>query len=365
NWDGSEAWLITRYHDVRAAFSDPRLSSDPSKPGYPEKNAAFKAVIGQDRNLRTMDPPEHGMHKRMIVRDFTVKRVEDLRPRIQTRVDELIDEMLAKGPPSDLVTDLAFPVPTMVICELLGVPYADRDFFAGRAYTCFSSEASPEVAAVAGQELYDYTDALLTAKDKDPQNDLLSRLVVEQLRPGTLSRKDVVELARFILIAGHETTANTIAVSMLALFQNPDQLADLRGDPSLIENAVDELLRYTSTPHLGRRRVATADIEIGGQIIRAGEGVIIANNVADRDDSVMHDAGRLDLRRPNARANLAFGYGPHQCLGQLLSRVELQLVFATLCRRMPTLKLAVPFAEIQFKEHDTVYGLRSLPVSWA
>lgn len=365
NYDGTVAWLITRYDHTRQVFGDTRFSSDSSKPGYPEKNAGFKETIGKDRNLRTMDPPEHTHHKRMVVRDFTVKRVTELRPMIAARVDELIDAMIARGQPGELVRDLAFPVPTKVICELLGIPYEHQEFFGSRANVCFSSRVTPAEAAQAGKELFDFTDSLLDEKAKAPGDDLLSRLVVEQLEPGHLSRKDVVDLVRFLLIAGHETTANTIAMTTLALLLNPDQYALLRADPEgLIVNAVDELVRYTSTPHLGRRRVATADIEVGGVLIRAGEGVIIANNVADRDPEVFPAPHRLDLTRPNARANLSFGFGPHQCLGQLLSRVELQLTHSALCRKLPGLRLAVPVQEIGFHEHDAVYGLASLPVAW-
>jgi cytochrome P450 len=193
---------------------------------------------------------------------------------------------------------------------------------------------------------------------------MLSRLAVDQLRPGHLTREQVIDMARIMLIAGHETTANMIALSSLALLAHPDQLDDLRADPKLIPNAVDELLRFLSVAHTGRRRVAIEDVEIGGQLIRAGDGVIVANNAADRDESVFPDASQLDIRRPNARSNLAFGYGIHQCIGQLLSRVELQVVHGTLWRRIPSLRLAVAFEEVEFRDDGAVYGLRALPVEW-
>jgi cytochrome P450 len=366
-WDGIEAWLVTRYEDAKTVFSDNRFSVNPKYPGFPEKSAAYKQIMGQDHNLRTMDSPEHAVQKRMLARDFTVRRLEEMRPAIQARVDSLIDNMLAKGPPAEIWEDLAFPVPTMVICELLGVPYQDRDYFAERSYVCTSHEVTAEEATLAGRELYDYLEQLVESKDKNPQNDLVSRLVVEQMRHGHLSRKDTIELARFILIAGHETTANTIALSTISLLQNPDQLAYLKqslDDQAALTNSVDELLRYLSVAHTGRRRVAIADVMVGDQLIKAGEGVIIANNVADRDESIFPEADKLDLKRPNARANLAFGYGMHQCLGQLLSRVELQIVHSTLWRRMPTLALDIPFSELQFREDTPVYGVRAVPVTW-
>jgi cytochrome P450 len=366
-WDGTEAWLITRYEDVRSALTDDRVSADPSRPGFPEKSAAYKEVLGKDRTVRTLDSPEHAVHKRMILRDFTVKRVEELRPAIQDRINAQIDGILAKGPPADIVTDLALPIPTMVICELLGVPYEDRDFFGDRSQFAISSEVSPDVASAAGRELNEYIEKLIDAKDAKPDNDLISRLVVDQLRAGNLTRKEVVDYGRFVLIAGHETTANMIALSTLALLAHPDQLEDLKAhntDSTLVANAVDELLRYLSVTHTGRRRVAKEDLIIGGQLIKAGEGIIVANNIADRDETVFPNAARLNIRRDNARAHLAFGFGIHQCLGQLLSRVELQLVHSTLWKRIPTLELAVPLDEIAFNEGGSVFGVRSVPVKW-
>jgi hypothetical protein len=365
-WDGTRAWLVTRYADARAVLSDDNFSADPYRPNFPEKSAAYKATVGQDRNLRTLDNPEHDRQKRMVIRDFTVKRVEAIRPAIQDTVDGLIDDMLAGGASADIVTDLAFPVPTQVICELLGVPYTDRDYFGERSNTCLSREASAEEAAAAGNDLYDYLDELVDRKLREPADDMVSRLAVEQAQNGTLTRSQVVEMARIMLVAGHETTANMIALSTLTLLRHPGQAAEIREStqPSLIQNAVDELLRYLSVAHTGRRRIAVRDVEIGGQLIRAGEGVIVANNVADRDETMFPDAHELNIHRRNARATLAFGYGIHQCIGQLLSRVELQVVHGTLWRRIPTLRLAVPFDEVRFKDDGSVYGLHALPVTW-
>ena len=366
-WDGGEAWLVTRYDDARAVLADERFSVNPTLPGFPEKSAAYSQIMGRDHNLRTMDNPEHSVQKRMLARDFTVRRIEEMRPAIQERVDTLIDAILAKGMPAELWEDFAFPIPTMVICELLGVPYADRDYFAHRSHICTSHEVTAEEAATAGRELSEYLDTLVTLKEGQPENDLVSRLVHEQMLPGHLSRKDTIELARFILIAGHETTANTVALSTIALLENPEQLEFLKaniGDKAILTNAVDELLRYLSVAHTGRRRVALEDVQVGGTLIRKGEGVIIANNVADRDPAAFPAPAVLDLKRPNARANVAFGYGMHQCLGQLLSRVELQIAHGTLWRRMPDLKLAVPFEELQFREDTPVFGVRAVPVVW-
>jgi cytochrome P450 len=365
-WDGTEAWLITGYADSKAVLADQRFSADPNNPGFPEKSAAYKASMAE-RNVRTLDNPDHDVEKRMLIRDFTVRRVAQLRPKIQEKVDGLIEVMLAQGPPADIVTDLAFPVPTMVICEMLGVPYEDRDFFGARANTCLNSQVSAEVAAKASSELEEYLDKLIDQKDASPADDLMSRLVVDVLRTGERTREHVIAQAKLVLVTGHETTANMIALSVLAMLANPDQLELLKAgqdEAQVIGNAVEELLRYISVAHTGRRRVALEDVDVNGTLIRKGEGVIIANNVADRDESVFPGSDRLEITRENARNTLAFGYGIHQCMGQLLSRVELQVVLSTLWRRMPTLRLAVPFAEVPFKEDGSVYGLLSLPVSW-
>jgi cytochrome P450 len=363
-WDGIDAWLISRYEDVRAALNDQRLSADPRRPGFPEKSEAYRQTLGQDHNLRTMDNPEHGEQKRMLIRDFALKRIKELRPAIQARIESLIDDMTSTARPIDIVTDFALPVPTMVICEILGVPFEDREYFSAMSQVCTSSTATSESAGEAGRDLFAYMERLIEIKDRAPANDLVSRLVVDELRSGRLARKDVIELGRFILIAGHETTANMIALSTLALLRHPDQAAILRKpmEPAVLSNAVDELFRYLSITHTGRRRVAVEDIVVGGQLIKAGEGVIILNSVADRDETVFNNAAELDLRRINARQHLAFGDGMHRCLGAQLSKVEMELVHSTLWRRVPNLMLAVPFEEIEFYADGSVYGVRSLPV---
>lgn len=367
-WDGSKAWVITRHEDVQSALrNEEAFSADPRRPGFTEKSAAYSAVMGTDRNLRTMDNPEHGQQKRMLVRDFTVKSIGQLEPVIRNMINQLLDEMLAKGPPADFYGDLAFLVPTWVICEMLGLPFDDRHFFADRATQCTSHVVSFETAATAGKELADYIDRMLESKLTDPKDDLLTRLAGE-MQAGRIEREDLVGLARFLLIAGHETTANTMALSTLALLQNPDQLQDLRtnlDNPAFMANAIEEMLRYLSVAHTGRRRVTIKDVEIGGVTIPAEQPVIMANNLADRDESVFPNADRLDLRRPNARATLVFGYGVHQCLGQLLTRRELALYHDILWRRVPDLRLAVPFSEIEFDETRPVYAVEALPVTWS
>lgn len=365
-WDGVDAWVFTGYETVRKALADPRLSADPRRTGYPEKSAAYKQTIGQDRNLRTMDDPEHATQKRMLLRDFSARRAEEMRPAIKVQIESLIDGILANGPTFDLVKDFALPIPTMVICEMLGVPFEDREYFSEKSNICTSSQVGPEEAAAAAKELYAYMEKLIDIKAEKPENDLVSRLVAEQLKPGLLSRKDVIEMARFILIAGHETTANMIALSTIALLMHPDQAELLRTneDPAFVVNAVDELLRYLSVTHTGRRRVAVADLEIGGQLVKAGEGVILLNSVGDRDERMFPEPEKLDLKRANAKMHLAFGGGIHRCTGSALSKCELELVHGSLWKRVPNLALAVPASEIPFYDGGSVYGVRSVPLTW-
>ena len=291
--------------------------------------------------------------------------MEALRPSIQRIVDERIDALLAGPRPVDLVEAFALPVPSLVICHLLGVPYADHDFFQRRARLLVSRDETVERATTAQDELTDYLDAVIADKLAAPADDLLSKLAVEHVATGELSRRDAALMALLLLIAGHETTANMIALGTLALLEHPDQLAALRDtdDPALIAGAVEELLRYLTITHSGRRRVALQDIEIGGQTIHAGEGIVLANDAANRDNHAFPDADQLDVHR-DARGHLAFGFGVHQCVGQPLARVELEVVYGTLYRRLPGLRLAAPLEQIPFKHDSIVYGVYELPVTF-
>ena len=364
-WDGSHPWLITGYADQRAVLADHRFSADVRRPGFPHITAASAARRKHSRSFISMDEPEHGRYRKMLTSTFMIKRVEALRPKIQRIVDDLIDGMLAGSPPADLVAAFGLPVPSLVICELLGVPYGDHEFFQRCSRVLISSRTTPEKAVATGDELKAYLVRLLDDKNAEPADDLLSRLVVDQLRTGAMTRAQIADMAVLLLIAGHETTANMISLGTLTMLQHPDQLAELREakDPKLIASAVEELLRYLNIVHSGRRRVAVSDVEIGGQLIRAGEGVIVATDSGNRDADAFPDPDVLDIHR-SARHHVAFGYGVHQCLGQPLARVELQVVYSTLYRRIPTLQPAVPVEKIRFKHDMLVYGVHELPVTW-
>ncbi|NLU74308.1 cytochrome P450 [Streptomyces sp. HNM0575] len=361
---GGTAWALTRHEDVRAMLADPRFSSDRTNPGFPAFTEGQQQLAARFRKtLISMDPPEHGPARRMVVGEFTVRRMEALRPRIQEIVDEHVDAMLAGPRPADLVRALSLPVPSLVICELLGVPYADHEFFQARSSLLLRRTEPVPRREQARDELRAYLDELVTAKEQDPTDDLLGRQVLKQRETGLGDHTDLVSLAVLLLIAGHETTANMISLGTLALLEHPGERARLDEQPESIPVAVEELLRYFSIVDLVTARVATADVEIGGVLIREGEGVLGLGNSANHDPGVYPRPDELDLTRGD-RHHVAFGYGAHQCLGQNLARMELQMVFGTLFRRIPDLRLATPAEELPFKDDSNIYGLYELPVTW-
>ncbi|MET8764671.1 cytochrome P450 [Lentzea sp. NPDC004782] len=377
-WDGSTPWLVTGHAEHRALLADPRVSVDHSHPGMPrvtqgarptEAEMAQLMEVLKDRpapglSFIMMDDPEHARLRRMVTATFMIKRMEAMRPAVQKIVDEFIDAMLAGPKPVDLVEAFALPVPSLVICELLGVPYDEHDLFQHNSKIIINRASTALQRMQAQLELGDYLDELLAEKLANPGDDLLSTLA-ERVKSGDLERQEAVSMAVLMLFAGHETTANMIALGTLALLQHPDQLAVLRDtdDPKLIANAVEELLRYLTITHGGLQRVALADIELGGQTIREGDGILVVNETANRDPAVFADPDHLDLHR-DARQHATFGHGIHACAGQPLARLELQVVYPALLRRIPTLRLATDLDKIPFKHDGFVYGVYELPVTW-
>lgn len=362
---GQTAWALTRLEDIREMLSSPHFSSDRQNPGFPMM--VKRPVSRPDKPFRpsliAMDPPEHGKARRDVVGEFTVKRMKALQPRIQQIVDEHIDAMLAGPKPVDLVQALSLPVPSLVICELLGVPYTDHEFFQERSSKMLNIEVSGETRQQAFEEIESYLDDLVTAKVADPGDDLLGRQVLKQQESGEVNHDELVGLAFLLLIAGHETTANMISLGTLTLLENPEQLAMITADPGKTLPAIEELLRIFTIAEVATSRVATADVKIGDTLIRAGEGVVGLSNSGNHDPDAFEDPDKFDIER-GARHHVAFGFGAHQCLGQNLARMELQIVFDTLFRRIPGLRVAVPVDELPFKHDSSVYGLYKLPVTW-
>ncbi|MFF3463682.1 cytochrome P450 [Streptomyces sp. NPDC001984] len=363
-FDGRQVWVVTGHSTARALLVDPRLSTDRTRPGFPAPTARFAAI--QDRRraaLLGVDDPEHRTQRRMMIPSFTVRRAAELRPDIQRIVDGQLDAMIAQGPPAELVSAFALPVPSMVICALLGVPYADHEFFEEQSRRLLRG---PEAADTldARDRLEDYLGGLIDRRSARPESGdgILDELVRRHLRDGTPDRAELVSLAVILLVAGHETTANMISLGTYTLLQHPERLAEVRADPALLPDAVEELMRMLSIAD-GLLRQATEDIEVDGTTIRAGEGVLFSTSVINRDASVYQEPDDLDWHRP-ARHHVAFGFGIHQCLGQNLARAEMEIALGSLLERLPTLRLAAPPEEIPFKPGDTIQGMLELPVSW-
>ncbi|MFE7118146.1 cytochrome P450 [Streptomyces sp. NPDC057654] len=361
-FDGRQAWVVTKHETARKLLADPRISSNRQDDNFPATSPRFAAFRTSPQAFIGLDPPEHGPKRRMMISEFTLKRIKGMRPDIEKIVHGFIDDMLAAGPTADLVSQFALPVPSLVICRLLGVPYADHDFFQNCSQRMIQGEDA-EGALAARRELADYLGTLVDKFVAEPGAGLLSNLANEQLSKGEVDREGLVSDAILLLVAGHETTASMTSLSVITLLEHPDQHAALRDDPSLIPAAVEELLRYLAIADIAGGRVATADIEIDGQLIREGEGVIISNSIANRDGSVFESPDDLDVRRP-ARHHIAFGYGVHQCLGQNLARLELEIILTALFERIPTLRLAVPVEELTLRPGHTIQGVNELPVTW-
>lgn len=358
--DGKRAWLVTRYADQRKLLADKRVSADINRPGHPNKPDGETVEL----SFIMMDDPEHSRLRRMVTAPFMIKRIEAMRPAVQRIVDEAIDALLAGPKPVDLVEALALPIPSLVICDLLGVPYSDHDLFQQHSKTIIKRDVPREESRASHGALIDYLTGLVAEKRRAPQDDLLSQLGT-RVDAGELTENDAAQLGVLLLIAGHETTANMIALGTALLLQNPEQLDKLRAPhgEELDKTATEELLRYLNITHGGRKRVALEDIEIAGEVIEAGDGLIMANDIGNRDPEAFDEPGVLDIER-DARRHVAFGFGIHQCLGQPLARLELQVVYGTLYQRIPSLALAVDIADVPFKHDGNVYGVYELPVTW-
>jgi cytochrome P450 len=362
-WDGSYPYLLTAFEDIRAVLSNPKFSCEPNREGFPHVFEGRMVADKADRSFLRLDNPEHDRLRRMVSKEFTVRRIEQLTPLIQQTVDKLIERYSQLQQGADFVEHFSAPLPTEIITFLLGIPYEDHEFFHEATRIQFESKSTPAQVRKSLDDLFNYLDALIARKEKDPQDDIISRLVAEQLTPGHVDRLTLINIVRLLLSAGHQTTQNMTALGVLTLLHHPDQLALIKSNPELIPGAIEELLRYSSVLHVGARRVALEDIDVNGKLVKAGEGVICSIPAANRDPNLFPNPDKLDVQRDAAR-HVAFGFGIHQCLGQVLARAELRIVYGTLFHKLPNLRLAVPFEQLRFRHDMFVYGVHELPLAW-
>ncbi|MCY1075970.1 cytochrome P450 [Archangium lansingense] len=365
-WDGSTPWLITRYDDASQALGDPRLSLDFRLPGFPHTSPTSAARLDRVLPFAFRADSEHRAQRAMLMQEFSPRRMELLRPRIQRIVDEALDTMLGGPRPVDLLAAFALPVAIRVICDLLGVSHDDCEHLHRLSCAIGSRDTPKEEAGRALEEMDGYFERLVAENVRNPSDTLIGRVVAEYVRKGALSEQDAAAMFQMLFHAGHGPSAYMLIMGTLALLLDPDQRGELHAvaeDPQQLSAAIQELLRYVTVSHSGRQRVATEDIIIGGQLIRAGEGVLVQTDSANRDETVFPNPDQLDLHRPPHR-NLALGHGLHLCTGRALALIELEVVFPTLLRRVPTLRLAVPVEDIPFKQNDNLLAAYEMPVTW-
>ncbi|WP_329114128.1 cytochrome P450 family protein [Streptomyces sp. NBC_01353] len=356
--DGWEFWLVVGHEEGRAALADPRLVKSPSVIDFVPVD---EEVIGP--NLLAVDPPDHTRLRKLVAREFTGRRVEALRPRIQELADELVDAMAPAGR-ADLVDSFAFPLPMTVICELLGVPVADRDSFRH-----WSNELVAPAGGTPAREVVEgfgsYLDELIEDKRASgPQDDLLSALIATRAEDGDrLSLPELRAMGYLLLVAGHETTVGLISNTMRALFAHPDQLAELRADFGLLDGVIEEGLRYDGPVETTTFRIAKEPTTVGGTDIPARSAVFVSLAATDRDPNRFPEPDRFDIRR-EPRGHMAFGHGIHYCLGAPLARLEGTIAIRTLVERFPRLELDPEGAPWEWMPGLLVRGVRRLPVRW-
>jgi cytochrome P450 len=358
---GTEGWLATRYEDVRTVLGDAvRFSNDPvNRPaGMPLPPPGG----GGARNgfLLQYDPPDHTTLRRMLTPELTVRRIRRLQPRIERMVDDHLDAMAAAGAPADLVRDFALPIPSLVICELLGVPYEDRGEFQGLSSVRLNMGLPLEERLKAVAASRAYMAGLVERQRRKPGDEMIGMLIREH--GDDIDDTELVGLADLLLIAGHETTSNMLGMGTLLLLRHPEQAAQVRAGEG-VEDAVEELLRYLSVVHMVMPRTVMTDVELSGQQLHKGDVVICSLVAANRDAEFGDDLDTLDIKRKMS-AHVAFGHGVHHCVGAPLARMEMKIAFPALLRRFPNLAPAIPFEEVPFRSFSIVYGMESLPVTW-
>jgi cytochrome P450 len=364
--NGIEAWLITRYDEALQVLKDTRFRTRPPflDGGIYNPSPILKVLLFN--TLVNADPPRHTQLRALVSKAFTARFVESMRPHIQEITDHLIDSVALRGQ-MDLIEDFAFPLPITVIAEMLGVPPEDRSRIRAGSEALFDAisggDASPPLLAKL-EEFRAYLDQIIEIKRRDPRNDLISHLVQAEEDGVYLSEDELLSMITLFVFAGHETTVNLIGNGMLALFTHPAQLAKLREDPALVTNAIEEMLRYCGPSIAPGPRYASEDVEVGGQLIRKGDAVLVSVAAANRDQAWFKQCETFDITRSDEGRHMAFGYGIHYCLGAPLARLEGHIAISTLLKRFPNLRLAVPPETLRWRGNPHLRGLCSLPVTF-
>jgi cytochrome P450 len=358
-----EAWVVTRYDDVRELLSDPRVSADIRRRGFPALGEGEHEAGARFRPFIRTDAPEHTKYRRMLLPVFTVRRVRAMRPAVQARVDEILDGMLAAGGPVDFVSAYANAVSTSVICELLGIPRRNLEFFRDVTRISGSRHSTADQVSESLGSLFGLLAELVAERREEPRDDLISRLVTDHLATGNVTMDQLLSTLGITINAGRETTTSMIALSTLLLLDQPELMEELRRDTSLMSAAVDELLRVLSVADSIPLRVAAEDIELSGRTVPADDGVIALLAGANHDPEQFDAPERVDFHRTDNH-HVAFGYGVHQCIGQHLAHLELEVALETLIRRVPTLRLAGDRDHVAFKHDSATFGLEELMVTW-
>ncbi|KIZ14596.1 cytochrome P450 [Streptomyces natalensis ATCC 27448] len=356
--DGHLGWLATGHSVVRSILADSRFSSRYELMHLPLPGGPGELPPAPPGDMSGLDAPEHTRYRRLLMGKFTVRRMRELTARVEEITAEHLDAMERRGGPVDLVTAFAQPVPALMICELLGVPAADRDIFQRHTAAVTDQSTTLEDQMAAYTAIQEIIHGLVLAKRARPTDDLLSDLAQD----GGLTDEELAGVGAFLLGAGLDTTANMLALGTFALLSNPDQLAALRSDSGLADQTVEELMRYLTIADTGIR-AALEDVELEGQLIKAGETVTVSIQAANRDPKRFPEPDALDVHR-KATGHLSFGHGAHQCLGQQLARVEMRVAFPALLTRFPTLRLAVAPEDVPLRTRSNIYGVHRLPVTW-
>lgn len=365
-YDGQRAVLLTKYDDVVTTLKHANTSSNGRAEGFPYISDSARANRGSRQTFDRLDPPVHDEQRGMLTPSFTPKRIGALRPAVEETVDALLDSLEPRGS-AELLTEFAELVPARVVTKLMGLPYEDSDFFLDRVHRWMNDKNDVADIAQAMTDVKDYFSDVVDQRiaSGGAGDDLISLLVREQLLPGRIDRDQLIITLHLLLTAGFETTANAIALGTLALLENKDAWDELAAteDEALVRGAVEEILRFVSPAHQVALRIAAGPIPIGHHVIQPGQGIIATVMGANHDPAKFEQPDRLYIHRSNARDHLAFGTGIHQCLGQNLARLELQVVFAKLPRRIPGMQLSTPITDLTFRSHSIAYTA-PVPVHW-